>query len=75
MILGNLIFPAEVVEQRFGTVVLPHHDQQASDDQNSTKHGRMLSSNMLFAEFHLPIAVTFSTPTGHFTQIPFWEDR
>ena len=47
MILGNLIFQAEVVEQRFGTVVLPHHDQQASDDRNPTKHGRMLSSNML----------------------------
>src|ERR1700730_8038548 len=43
----NLIFQAEVVEQRFGAVVLPHHDQQASDDQNQTEHGRMLSSNML----------------------------
>src|SRR5580692_2829269 len=30
----NLIFQPEVVEQRFGAVVLPHHDQQASDDQN-----------------------------------------
>jgi len=29
---------AEVVEQRFGAVVLPHQDQQASDDQNQTKH-------------------------------------
>jgi len=27
--------------------VLPHHDQQASDDQNQTEHGRMLPSNML----------------------------
>jgi len=38
--LGNLIFQAELVEQRFEAVVLPHHDQQASDDQNQTEHGR-----------------------------------
>ena len=43
----NLIFQAEVIEQRFGTVVLPHHDQQTSDDQNQTEHVRMLSSNTL----------------------------
>src|SRR5579864_1113787 len=66
MILGNLIFQAEVVEQRFGTVVLPHHDQQASDDQSPTKHGRMLSSNMLLLNFILLIEVTFSTPTSDF---------
>src|SRR6266705_3462280 len=47
MSLRNLIFQAEVIEQRFGAVVLPHHDQQTSDDQNPTEHGRMLSSNML----------------------------
>jgi hypothetical protein len=35
----NLIFQTEVVEQRFGAVVLPHHDQQPSDDQNPTEHG------------------------------------
>ncbi len=39
MSLWNLIFQAEVIEQRFGTVVLPHHDQQASDDRNPTEHG------------------------------------
>jgi hypothetical protein len=27
--------------------VLPHHDQQTSDDQNQTEHVRMLSSNTL----------------------------
>ena len=27
--LRNLIFQAEIVEQRFRAVVLPHHDQQA----------------------------------------------
>ncbi|MGC1646504.1 MAG: hypothetical protein WA741_11795 [Candidatus Sulfotelmatobacter sp.] len=47
MSLRNLIFQAEVVEQRFGAVVLPHHDRQASDDQNPTEHGQMLSSNTL----------------------------
>src|SRR5205809_4935142 len=64
MVLGNLIFQAEVVEQRFRAVVLPHHDQQASDDRNPTEHGRMLSSNMLLRNLILLIDVTFSTPTG-----------
>jgi len=42
---------------------LPHHDQQASDDQNQTEHGRMLPSNMLLLNLILLISVTFSTPT------------
>jgi hypothetical protein len=40
MVLGNLIFQAEIVEERFGAVVLPHHDQQAPDDWNPTEHGQ-----------------------------------
>src|SRR3984893_10341513 len=63
MSLWNLIFQAEVVEQRFGAVVLPHHDHQASDDQNQTEHRRMLSSNMLLLNLILLTDVTFSTPT------------
>src|SRR6266550_8049071 len=63
MVFGNLIFQTEVVEQRFTAVVLPHHDQQASDDRNQTEHGRMLSSNMLLRNLILLIDVTFSTPT------------
>src|SRR5439155_21987897 len=63
MVLENLIFQTEVVEQRFTAVVLPHHDQQASDDRNQTEHGRMLSSNMLLRNLILLIDVTFSTPT------------
>src|SRR6266853_4723399 len=63
MVLGNLIFQTEIVEQRFRAVVLPHHDQQASDDRNQTQHGRMLSSNMLLLNLILLIDVTFSTPT------------
>jgi hypothetical protein len=39
MVFRNLIFQAEAVEQRFGAVVLAHHDQQASDDWNQTEHG------------------------------------
>jgi hypothetical protein len=42
---------------------LPHHDQQASDDENPTEHGRMLSSNMLLPNLIPLIDVTFSTPT------------
>jgi hypothetical protein len=43
--------------------VLPHHDQQASDDENQTEHERMLSSNMLPLILIPLIDVTFSTPT------------
>jgi hypothetical protein len=39
--LWNLIFLAEAKEQRFGGLVLPHHDQQASDDENSHGTGRI----------------------------------
>ena len=59
----NLIFQSKVVEQCFRAVVLSHHDQQASDDQNRTEHGRMLSSSMLLLNVILLIEVTFSTPT------------
>ncbi|MGA2005650.1 MAG: hypothetical protein ABSG70_19885, partial [Terriglobales bacterium] len=38
-------------------------DQQPSDDQNQTEHGRMLSSNMLLPNLIPLIDVTFSTPT------------
>jgi hypothetical protein len=38
-ILWNLIIQSEVIEQRFGAVVLSHHDQQASGDRNQTEHG------------------------------------
>jgi hypothetical protein len=37
--LWNLIVQAEVIEQSFGAVVLPHHDQQSSGDENPTEHG------------------------------------
>src|SRR6266704_1336254 len=66
MVFRNLIFQPEVVEQRFRAVVLSHHDQQASDDQNQTKHGQMLSSSMLLLNLILLIDVTFSTPTPGF---------
>jgi hypothetical protein len=66
MALRNLIFQAEVIEQSFRAVVLPHHDQKPSDDQNQTEHGQMLSSNMLLLNLILLIEVTFSTPTPVF---------
>jgi hypothetical protein len=42
MIFRNLIFQAEVVEQRFGAVVLPHHDQQACENSDP-QHGKHFS--------------------------------
>src|SRR5579862_8855985 len=70
MSLGNMIFQAKVVEQRFGAVVLPHHDQQASNDENPTEHARMLPSNTLLPNLILLIDVTFSTPTPDITHHP-----
>jgi hypothetical protein len=54
---------------------LSHHDQQASDDQNQTEHGQMLSSNMLLLNLILLIDVTFSTPTGVDTQNRFLQGQ
>jgi hypothetical protein len=69
----NLIFQPEVVEQRFRAVVLPHHDQQASDDQNQTEHGRMPFSNMLLLNLILLIDATLSTPRGDSAHNPVSE--
>jgi len=68
MRLGNLIFQAEVVEQCFGTGVLSHHDQQPSENGDYEKHGKESSPLYYhaFVAIHPLIAVTFSTPTGHF---------
>jgi hypothetical protein len=62
----NLIFQTEVVEQRFGAVVLPHHNQQASDDEHHIEYVQMLSSDMLLRNLIPLIDVTFSTPTGSY---------
>src|SRR5437870_12902408 len=67
MVLRNLIFQTEVVEQRFRTGMVPHHDEQASENGNPERHVQ-LPCNMLPPYLCLLIAVTFSTPTGDFTQ-------
>ena len=36
----NLIFQAEVVEQRFRARMLSHHDEQASVNGDATEHGK-----------------------------------
>jgi hypothetical protein len=65
MCLRNLIFQSEVVEQRFRTIVLPHHDEHAYENGDPVKHGEESSpsSTTLWPPFSLLIAVTFSTPT------------
>ncbi len=53
--LWNLIFQAESVEHAFlQRVVLPHHDQHSSDDENQTEHGQdhFLLYNDASAESH-----------------------
>src|SRR5438132_11867969 len=62
MVLRNLIFQTEVVEQRFRTGMVPHHDEQASENGNPERHVQ-LPCNMLPPYLCLLIAVTFSTPT------------
>jgi hypothetical protein len=39
VVLRNVIVEFEVIEQRFGTGVLPHHDQQASASEDHAIHG------------------------------------
>src|ERR1700722_391543 len=65
MSLWSLVFQAEVVEQCFGTGVLSHHDQQASENGDYEKHGEEPSPSYYhaFVPIHPPIAVAFSTPT------------
>ena len=43
MVFRHMIFQTEVIEQRFGAVVLPHHDQQASEDRNAAMHVEVLN--------------------------------
>jgi hypothetical protein len=38
MIFRNLIFQAEVIEQRFGAGLVPHHEQQASKWNGEKQH-------------------------------------
>jgi len=47
--------------------MVPHHDEQASENGNPERHVQ-LPCNMLPPYLCLLIAVTFSTPTGDFTQ-------
>jgi hypothetical protein len=47
MRLRNLIFQAEVVEQRFGSGVLSHHDQRISENGDSAKHGKEITPPLL----------------------------
>jgi hypothetical protein len=44
-----IIFQTEVIEQRFRAVVLPHHDQQASEngDPQHNKHSSLLITMLL----------------------------
>src|SRR5271166_216877 len=39
VVFGDILFQFEIVEQRFGTGMLSHHDQQSSKDQNHVAHG------------------------------------
>jgi hypothetical protein len=59
VVLRNVIVEFEVIEQRFGTGVLPHHDQQASASEITQYMEPMLPCTALY----LLIRVTFSTPT------------
>src|SRR5215471_6308505 len=71
MVLRNLIFDAEVVEQRLRTVVLPHHKQPASEIGDCLQHHSLSSAyNLALVALASTNSVTFSTATPHFTQNP-----
>ena len=57
----------QIVRQCVEAGLLSHHDPHASDGQNQTEHGQMLSSSTLLLNLILLIDVTFSTPTGYFS--------
>src|SRR5439155_12564429 len=46
MILGNLVVQPEVVEQRFRTDMLSHHDQQTSENVTAAHRPRDLEPNL-----------------------------
>ena len=43
MSFRDLVFQTEVIEQSFRAVVLPHHDQQASENGNPAQHVEVLT--------------------------------
>src|SRR6266496_4659738 len=64
VVFRNLIFDAEVVEQRLRTLVLPHHEQPASEDGNCLQHHELSSAyNVVVIALASTNSVTFSTPT------------
>jgi hypothetical protein len=50
---------------------LPHHNQQASDDENPTEHAQMLSSYHASAESHPANRRDFFNTHGILRQQPF----
>ena len=65
----NLIFQAEIVEQRFRAACCPIMISRPPAMRSKQSMG-LLPSNLLLLNLILPIAVIFSTPTGHYTQNP-----
>jgi hypothetical protein len=60
VVLWNLIFQAKVVKQGFGTGVLSHHDQHASENRDPAQHEHHSAA---CTAIHALITATFSTPT------------
>jgi hypothetical protein len=67
VILWNLIFQSEVVEQRFRACVLTHHERSSSESGHPQQHGQtMLLNNSHCHSDFITIAsfvLSFSTPT------------
>src|SRR5262244_2156535 len=71
MVLRNLIFDTEVVEQRLRTVLLPHHKQPASEIGDCLQHHSLSSAyNLALVALASTNSVTFSTATLDFTHCP-----
>src|SRR6266704_2496935 len=62
MIFRNLIFQAEVIEQRFGAGLVSHHEQQASKCNGEQQH------RVLWPAYNLNIAPPQASTEGLFQQ-------
>src|SRR5438132_3262740 len=71
VVFRNLIFDAEVVEQRLRTVVLPQHKQPTSENGDCLQHHYLSSAyNLAVVAVASTNSVTFSTPTRFYDNNP-----
>ena len=63
MVFRNLIFNAKIIEQRFGTGVLSHHNPEASVYGDEEEHRQTLAQIDVAATLQFAFTKGFSTAT------------